>query len=183
MMRLDSFARGAAFAAAAAAAWIPWALCAGAIVGRAPALALYLARATALFAAGIAPRGTRRGAVALAVGGLALTLALLARSATELGLGLAVLLGVVRGAYLYRGAPSRTLLREAALLLGGLLLARFVGGPSPLATAFALWAFLLVQSCFFLLRGGRATTPTRGAIDPFEAAQRRAMELIESRPP
>jgi hypothetical protein len=74
--------------------------------------------------------------------------------------------------------PRRAGAGELALLLGGLLFARFLAGPSLLSAALALWGFLLMQSFFFLVAGGRSQATARDG-DPFEQAHRRALALLE----
>lgn len=189
MMRCNTFARSALFAAVAAAGCLPWALLASPIVGPWSAQALYLVGTTALYIAGLSPgsarggpalaRATRRLTIAIVSGLVAATLALLARTTTELAIGLAALLGVARSGFLYGATPAGAAVKEITLLVGGLLFARFLAGSSPASTSLALWGFLLVQSVFFL--GGR-TRPLLAAvrsIDPFEEAHRRALALLE----
>jgi hypothetical protein len=68
---------------------------------------------------------------------------------------------------------------EVALLVPGLLFARFLTGRALLSTAFAVWGFLLVQSFFFLVAGANAAAHRERRTDPFEEAYRRAVILLE----
>jgi len=177
-MRLDGFGRSAAFAAVAALAWMPWAMLIGPCVGVPAARALYLVVVAALYAGGLAKSPPRRASTTILVGLVGGLLALVARGTPELCLGLAAVLGVVRSGLVHRTAPARAAVLEAGLLLVGLLFARFLAA-GPLATAFGVWGFLLVQSCFFLV-GGITTRAEDGRHpDPFEEACARATEVLE----
>jgi hypothetical protein len=68
---------------------------------------------------------------------------------------------------------------EAALLAGGLWFARFLGVGKAQPTAFALWGFFLVQSCFFLVGGIELRRMDGRHPDPFEEAVARATEVME----
>jgi hypothetical protein len=105
-------------------------------------------------------------------------LAFVARGAPELCVALAVVLGIARSGFLNRAAPARAVATEVVLLVGGLVFARFLAGGAT-GTALALWGFLLVQSCFFLV-GGVEPRPADGRHpDPFEDACARATEVLE----
>jgi hypothetical protein len=181
MMRWNTFGRSAVFAALAAAAWLPWVITVGPPIGVWQARALYLVAVLMLAVAGLGPPGRRRFSVALGAGVLGCGLTVVATSTTELCLGLAVILGLARSAFLYRAAPARAVATEAMLLIGGLLFARFLAGPTLIATALALWGFFLVQSCFFLVGGVHARAHEAGHVDPFEHAYQRATALLERR--
>ena len=170
---------GVVFAAVAALGWMPWLVVVGPFLGLGGARIAYLVGVAALYVAGLSPRPTRRIVAALTTVGAGIVLALVARSMSELVLGLAAVIGLARSAFLYPAAAPRAVLRELCLLGGGLVFARFLAGFAPPATAFALWGFLLVQSFFFLVdvdRAGRARAPH---VDPFEEACRRATALLE----
>jgi hypothetical protein len=184
MIRCDSFARSAVFAALAAAAWLPWVLTAGPVLGWWPTQALYLVVVAACYVAGLPsgpaggpPPHRLRAALLAALAGLGA--ALLAHSTTELALALAALLGVARSGFLYRAAPARALAGEAGLLLGGLLFARHLAAPTVFATALAVWGFLLVQSLFFLIGGVAPRRAAPARLDPFDDAHRRAEALLD----
>ena len=164
MMRWDSFGRSAAFAACAALGWMPWVVLGG-------PRALYLVAATSAYVGGLG--GPRRlpAAMLTAIAGGVLVVA---GDAAVLCIGLAVALAVARSAFLYRAAPARAVVVEAALAGGGLFFARLLGTPS-----LAIWGFFLVQSFFFLLPAVRVRETTTGHPDPFEAAHARAMEVLE----
>jgi len=176
-MRHDSFASSVLFAALAAAGWLPWILLIGPIIGSEAARAFYLIGLSVLYVAIVSPR--RRLTFVAAVGVIATTLAFVAHSTVELCISLAVLIGIVRSALLYRAKAARAVVTEMALLLGGLLFARHLAGPSLLSTAFAIWAFFLVQSVFFLIGGVRPQRSVGTHPDPFEEAYRRAVVLLE----
>jgi hypothetical protein len=180
MMRYDSFVRGVLFAALAAIFWLPCALLLGPLVGLWNALSLYLVTVTCLYAAEIVPPGAPRFRVAALTGVAALAIAVIASRSSELTLGLAAILGIARSGFLYRGAPVRALFTEMVLLGGGLLFARFLGGPGLLSASFALWGFFLVQSFFFLFGGVGARGPQTRPSDRFDEAHRRAIALLES---
>jgi hypothetical protein len=68
---------------------------------------------------------------------------------------------------------------EVGLVGGGLLLARFLAGPSLVAIMLAVWGFLLVQSFFFLVPGAREGARGTPQRDPFDAAHERARALLD----
>ena len=172
----SSFARGVAFAALAAATWLPWAVLVGPVIGLRSALAFYLVGATAAYVYSLSPRAGSRAVAGVLVFAAASAAAFVAQTASELAVGLAVIVGVAR-VVLHPAAPARTIVREAVLLVAGLLLARLLAGPSLASIALAVWAFLLVQSFFFLGGGRRPLLRAQG--DAFEEARRRALALLE----
>jgi hypothetical protein len=178
-MRWDTFVRSALFAALAAACWLPWMLIVAPFAGVGNARALYLVAIAALYVAGLTRRATRRAAAGIVTMICGIVVVAASHTTGELILGLAILLGFARSAFLYRAAPARALSREILLLGGGFVFARFLAGATPASTPLALWGFLLVQSFFFLFESGApAATVDRGA-DPFEEAYRRAVALLE----
>ena len=176
-MSWNTFGRSALFAALAAAGWLPWVVVGGPIVGVWNARALYLVATTALYVGGLSRRVEGKVGVIACVALAGGVVAVFARDTAELGLGLAAILGIARGGYLYRSAPARAAVIEVVLLVGGLCFARFLATTSPFSTAIALWGFLLVQSVFFLIRGAEPRVDRR--TDPFEEAYRGAMGLLE----
>jgi hypothetical protein len=179
MMRLDSFSRSAGFAALAALGWIPWLLVSAPLVGGAAARAVYLVTVTALYAGGLATGVPRRALVTCAVALGGLVLACLAPGTSALCVGLAGVLGTVRSAFLRRTDAVRAVAIEGVLLVGGLVFARFLAGGTVTGIAMALWGFLLVQSCFFLLGGVRVRFPDPHRGDPFDEAVARATDVLE----
>jgi hypothetical protein len=179
MMRLDSFSRSAGFAALAALGWIPWLLVAAPLVGGAVARALYLVAVTALYTGGLAGSAPRRASVTIAVGLAGIALACIVPGMSMLCVALAVMLGTARSGFLHRANPIRAVAIEAALLVGGLVFARFLAGGTLLGIALALWGFLLVQSCFFLIGGARARPVDGRRGDPFDEAVARATGVLE----
>ncbi len=181
-MRWDGFARSIVFAAVAALATAAWLLVAAPLLDGRRALAVWLVALAATYLAGLVP-GRRRG-VAVAFGALVAGVALLvvAPGLREVVLGLAVVLGVGRSVFLYRRRPARAVVTEAVLLVGGLVLAAWLGGPSLHGVVLAVWGFLLVQSGFFLVPGASAQTGLGSGADPFEAAHARALALLAGDP-
>jgi hypothetical protein len=106
-------------------------------------------------------------------------LAAVAGGGAELALGLAVVLGTARGAFLHRTTPARAVAIEGVLLVGGLAFARFLATGTGQPTALALWGFFLVQSCFFLVGGVEVRHADGRHPDAFEEAFARATEVIE----
>ena len=181
-MRWNSFARTLGFGAVAAAGLPIAAALFGATVTFSHLLAPYLVGAIALYAAGIAPTRTR----GVTAGGLALLLGLLllavAGGVTELAIGAALILSVVRSGLLYRLRPARAIVLEAGLLLGGLSLAKFllIGGLG--GVSLALWGFFLIQSLFFLIGGVALRPEASPPRDPFEHARTELISLLEEEP-
>ncbi|MGH7900020.1 MAG: hypothetical protein ACREQQ_18840 [Candidatus Binatia bacterium] len=174
---IASFFRSVSFAALAALAWIPFAAVLAPILGLGGARALYLAAVTVTYVAAIVPSAPRRPAAAILAALMAGLLLFAARTTGELAIGLAVLIAVARSAFLYAAPPARAIVREAFLIGGGLLFARFLGAYSLFSTALAIWGFLLVQSLLFL--APRSTRSARGDADLFEGAYTRASVLLD----
>lgn len=181
-MGWNTFGRSAVFAAFAGFGVAPWLLLAGPLLGMRWALTLYLVALAAISVLAFAPSLRRGlgacGAVALLGGCVAVT----TRTLPELVLSLAVLLATTRGVFLYRRRSARAVALEVALIGGGLLLARFLAGPSLASIMLALWGFLLVQSFFFLVPGARGRDQTAAPRDPFDAAHERARALMDGLP-
>jgi hypothetical protein len=180
-MRYNTFPRTVAFSAIAALGWVPWLILTAPIVGTWNARALYLIAVLTLYVAGIAGFPAMRLRVALATGLAGVGVALVSASTTELVVGLVLVLGVARSAYLYSTAATQAVIREVILLSSGLLLARVLAA-SPGSTGLALWGFLLVQSFFFLLPVTEARAASKRYPDPFEEAHRRALAILDGDP-
>jgi hypothetical protein len=178
-MRWNDFGRSLGFAAAVATAWPAFALFAAPLLGARTALALYLVAAATLCAFGIAPDRVRGAGAALATAALAGLALALARDVWDAAAGAALALGVARSALLYRARAARAVVLEAALLGGGLLLARWLATPGPLGVALALWGFFAVQAGFFAISGVRERRADPGGADRFEHARRRVLALLE----
>ena len=128
---------------------VPWLLVTRPITGSYAALALYLVGAVTSYLFVVAPergRGLIVGMLALAAG---IAVSTVARSVTELALGLAVVLAVGRSAFLYGRPVARAVVIETFLVAGGLLFARFLAGHSALAIVISynqwhsvLWAII-----------------------------------------
>jgi hypothetical protein len=178
MMRVDSFVRSALFGALAALGSLPWLIALGPLVGLQRGLGLYLTIVAATYVAGLVPRGARRFGAAVAVAGLGCGIVLLAHTLSEVALGLAVLLGAVRSAVLYRARTARAVATEVILVTAGLLFARFLAGTSLPSVMLAIWGFFLVQSVFFLIGGASPRAAAGRHPDPFEEAHGRALALL-----
>ena len=173
MMRWEGFARSAWFAALAALGLVPWLVLADPLLGAQVALRLYLVGLLSVYVAGLGRDRGRRIAAAFGAAAVGIGVAAMTHSIAECALGLAALLGVVRGAILYRARPAT----ELSLVTAGLLFARFLAGRSLVSMMLAVWGFFLVQSVFFLLGGVSERTASRHS-DPFEEAHRRALALL-----
>ncbi len=176
----STFCGGLLFAALAASGVLPWLLVVRPVAGSYAALALYLAGAAAAYLYLMAverARGFVVATIALATG---IAVAVVARSVTELSLGLAVLLAVGRSAFLYARPPARAVVLETLLVAGGLLFARFLAGHSALAIVLAVWGFFLVQSFYFLIAHPKPRARECGHPDPFEDARTRVLALLDA---
>ncbi len=179
MMRSNGFGRSVRFAALGAAGVVPWLVLARPFVAAQTALAAYLVIVNAAYLAALAPALRQRVGVFAVAALVGLALAGLARSWTELAIGLGAILATARSGFLYRVPAARAAAAEAILVGTGLLFARFLAGPSPRALMLALWGFLLVQSVYPLVGGVRLrAAPDRGR-DPFEVAYGRAAALLD----
>ena len=178
-MRSNRLSGSLVFGAVAALGSIPWTMVTGPLFGRLWTLAGYCLAAVVLYVIAIAPswsRGVAIGALAAVAAGV---VAVLATWPSEAILGAALILAAARSGFLYRGAPARVLLLEAALIVGGLLAARVLAGPTLLSSGVAIWGFFLVQSLYFLVGGVRVREPDEPGIDPFERARKKAVALME----
>jgi hypothetical protein len=178
-MRWNSFGSSLVFAAAAAAGWPAFAVLAGPLLGLGGALSLYAMLVVAFHVFGSARRPARGVMAACLALGLGAGVLLLTRGAGEAVVGSALVLGVVRSGLLYRACSARALLTEAALLGGGLALARFLAVPGLLGAALGIWGFFLVQSVFFLIGGVRERRAEVDGLDPFDLARTRLAALLE----
>lgn len=179
MMRIGSFGRSAAFAAAVAVVWIAWLVVAAPFIGVAAARAVYLVVATALYAGALPASPPRRASTTVLVGAVGLALSAVVGVGPELALALATVLGTARAALLHRTTPARAVAIEAALVGGGLAFARFLAAGAAQPTALALWGFFLVQSCAFLVAGVERRPDDGRHPDAFEEAYARATEVLE----
>ncbi len=171
--------RTLAFGVVAALGSIPWTMVFGHFFGLSWATAGYCLAAMTLYVVTIAPGWPRGVATGAATGAAAAAVAVLATTPAEAILGAALILAIARSGFLYRGKPARTILLETAVTGGGLLFARFLAGPTLLSAGFAIWAFFLIQSLFFLAGGVREREVDEPRIDPFERARKRALALME----
>lgn len=177
-MRWNTFARSLLFAALAAGGALPWLLFARPVFGADRALVLYLVGVVAAYLGGLASEVPRRVAVFVVAALVGVGVAFVARTSTELVLGLGAVLAVGRSAFLFRAPAARAAVIEAVLVGGGLLFARFLAGHSPGALVLALWGFFLVQSLYFLVGGVRVRIGSGRHPDAFEEAHARAMAVL-----
>lgn len=181
MMRIDTFTRSVAFAATVAVASLPWMVVTSPFLGTRVACSLYLLFSAVMYLAGVA-----NGARSRWIGAAGLTCAvaaLAAGSMTELAMALAGVIGVFRSGFIHRAGGSRAIFREVALIGGGLVFARALAATSLPPLAAGLWGFTLLQSFFFLPAAARLSGADPATTDSFDAAYRRAEELLSrSRP-
>jgi hypothetical protein len=177
-MRGHSFPGSLLFAVVAALGAVAWILAARPFFGTPMATALYAILVVLVYVVAIADSWSRGVRIALLAGAVMAVLALALRTPAGLLVGAAATLALTRSGFLYRSKPARALLVEVALVVGGLLFARALLGPSPLGLALAVWGFFLIQSIFFLVGGVRRRQPDPPPIDPFEQARKRVHELM-----
>lgn len=176
----STFPGSLVFAAFAGLAAVPWTMVTVPILWPTLAVGAYLLAAVVLHLVWIAP-SVARGAMIGAVAGLfAAAAGLLSSGLTETVLAAAVLLGVAHSGFLYRSRPVRAVLIEAGLLILGLLFARLLGGPTSLGVGLGVWGFFLVQSLFFLVSGVAEREDEAPAVDPFERARKKTLEVLEA---
>jgi hypothetical protein len=178
MMRWNGFGRSLLFAACVAAGLPALWLVLGSALGTREVVALYWIGSASLYVAGIAPSWRRGLLVALPAAGIGLLAWLLSATPMAAAVSAAGVVAICRSGVLYRSRPARALAIEVGLGLGGLLLARLLAGPGPLATAAALWGYFLVQSLFFLIGGVRQRRTGPAQRDPFERARSRMLALL-----
>lgn len=178
-LRWNTFPRSLVFGLAASAAVLPWWILARPLLGGTRTLTVYLVFVTAAYLCGLAAERSRHVVTFLIALLAGTVIALVARSLTELALGLAVLLAVGRSAFLYSLPPARAVVIELFITGGGLLFARFLAGGSLAALVLAPWGFFLMQSLYFLVGGVTVRTKSQVHPDPFQAAYGRALEVLE----
>lgn len=174
--------------AAAAAVSLPVLLMVGApVLGTATVLAGYMVTVSAAYVAWIAPnpRLALSGGVAVTLGGSFICLLVPGSgvySLSLLAIGCAALVAVMRSAVFYRSRSARAIVLELGLSLGGLWVARFLGGTGMLSMAAAMWGYLLVQSFYGLAPGLRLRRDGSAGGDAFERASSRLSRLLEEAP-
>lgn len=159
---------------------IPWLIVAGPVVGHSFAAGVYCLGALVVYLVAIAP-SWRQSVATAAAASLASVLALMMGAGlAEIVIIAAAFLALARSGFLYRSRPARAVVLEAALLVGGLLCARFLAAPTVLGFGLGVWGFLLVQSLFFLAGGVDERPADEPALDPFERARQDALAVLES---
>ena len=92
-----------------------------------------------------------------------------------------VILGWIRSGICFQSSRFKAIGAELIICLGGGALVTYFTPHSPATWAMVVWAFFLVQSLYFVLRGemdkkqGEETT-----LDPFEEIRRRAERILSS---
>ena len=139
----------------------------------------------AIYAHGLAPgRGGRRRSRGLgaAIGVLLAGAAAWAMGASPWGalLACALALACVRSFWREPGSVAKSVLTEAAVLVGSLALSGWLTqafASGPIALAAGVWGFFLVQSFAFV--SPAAQTASRHVTDPFDSARRRLESLLD----
>jgi hypothetical protein len=179
MMRWNGLGRSLLFGAFAAAAYVPFAIIATPLFGWSGAVAAYALVSAAVYLTGLGPT-LRQGVAASMLLGLGVgAVAVIAPSDRDVVLAAALALGLLRSGLLYRSRFARALVLESTLLCGALLIAGQIFDGSVISTVLAVWAFYLVQSCFFVVAGIAARRDGPDDVDPFDAARARAQALLD----
>lgn len=175
------FAGSLVFALLAGLGTVPWLLATTPWLPNSSALALFALASASAYGLLIAPTwavGARAGLTIFAFSALPW---LLASPISIRLVAPALALALVRSGWLYRSGLLRSAVLETMLAVAGLVLARWLVAPSALALGLAVWSYFLVQSAFFLVADEAAGPSRRGTpIDPFDAARRRALEVMGS---
>lgn len=187
MNALGTFPRSFVFAATSALAAPVFVALARPAVGGGHALSLYAIAVSAAYVFALASRPTLGLGAAIALAVPALGLWMCGGSPGELVFLCAGLLGVLRSGWLRRDPRigtrfARVFAIEIVLLGAGLWLGAWAGQGAFFPVAMGVWSFFLVQSAFSLVggpRAARARARSAPAVDPFDAAQRRARSLLE----
>ncbi len=177
MMRINSFSRGVAFSALAAIGLLPWLVVAAPLLGGWNAQAAYLVMVATAYVAMLGDR-LRPGLIA-AMSITVCGIAVLVDTTAELAIVLAAVVGTMRSGVVFGPAAPRSIASELFLLSGGLYLARFLALPWPAGAALGIWGFFLLQSIYFLRGDFPALSSRTAAVDGFDAAYRRASQLLE----
>lgn len=178
-MRGNTLFGGLAFAVFASLGAVSWTLVTVPLLWPSLAVGLCVVGAAVAYAVWIAPtwrRGFTAGALTAA---LTVPLAVLSPGLSELVLGAAVAVAVVRSGFLYRLSAFRALVLEGGLLAAGLLAVRVLAGASSLGVGMGFWGFFLVQSLYFLIGGVRERPDGEPELDPFVRARRQALAILD----
>lgn len=176
-MRWNGFFRSIAFAAVAALAYLPTLSVFDPWLGYRESLIAFIVLTSSVYAMGLVPERRRGFAAAALIAAIVAGAALATRAPHTVALVALVSIGVVRSGWLRPTTFGRAAWIELGILFGSALLGSFLVGHGALGGAFAVWGVGLVQSTYFLL----AATSLRSVPhqDPFEAARRRAIALLE----
>lgn len=179
-----SFGACLGFAAVAAVSLPVLLLLGGPLFGTATVLAFYMVAVASTYVSWIAPsrRLALLGGAGTLLGGLMLCLLVPgsgAYSLTLLAIGCAGSVSLARTGVFYGARRARALALELVLTVGGLWLARFLGGPGMLAMAAAMWGYLLVQSFYAIAPGLKTRRGSGTGVDGFERARARLDRLLE----
>ena len=104
----------------------------------------------------------------------------LGASGSELVIALSAALGLARSGLLFAGQPGRSGWVEVGVGLAAIALWEWLYAPQPLAFAFAVWGYFLIQSGYFLLASAQPRGAASEPVDPFEAAFGRAERVLAS---
>ncbi len=144
------------------------------------AMGLYLAVAAAVYVAALAPSAHRAFGAFVLAGALGLATLMVTRDVDLLWVGAALTIAVVRSGFLHRPNRARALVVEGALFAGSLLFAAVLGASGHvLGIALALWGFFLAQSFHVVIADVKVASGRDENVDGFEAAQTRAMSVME----
>lgn len=172
--------RSLLFAFVAGLAAVPAILVGAPVAGWAAVCSAVALAAAVLYTAAVAPSWARALPAAALAALLALVVGLLASTVGEAAVGAALVVGVIRSGVLYRRRAARSLAIEIALLVAGLLFARFLAAPSALGAGLAIWGFFLVQSLFFVVSGWERRQSGDEGVDRFDEAERRVLDVLGS---
>ena len=170
------------FALVAGLATVAWLVAAAPFLGAHRAMLFLAMPMAAAYAFLIAPNpavGARAGLTAFFLSTVPWFLAL---PTATWWLGPALALALVRSGWLFRRSFARSMAIELGLLAVGLVLARWLVGPSVLGWGLAAWVYFLVQSLFFLFADETRSSDadSRSAGDAFELARQRALRIMDS---
>ncbi|MAG29670.1 MAG: hypothetical protein CL908_02105 [Deltaproteobacteria bacterium] len=178
-MRIDGLTKSLVFGAGAAITLVFVLHLAAPLVGAVDAVGLYLVVCTVAYAAllGACARQAWRNAIAALAGSVVVVL--LGGGLWGLAIGLTCVLGLVRSGLERRMRPARALVVETLLGLFALGFSAWIVAPGWLGMAVSLWAYVLVQSLYFLVPGRGHSKSGGDPGDPFERAHERLLGLLE----
>ena len=171
------------FAALSGLGAIPWALLLSPWLGPLGAASTFAVVVLPVYLAWIAPEASRAlfsSALALVLGTASLVVGVVLGVPSLSLLATASLLAVFRSAFLYRRGLGRAVAVELLLSWCGLLVATLFAAPHPLGLGLGFWTFFLIQSFFNLFGDLESSSAHEPNEDPFEAARRKALEVLDA---